>query len=216
MASNNLQKLTPDELLALANQMKTTIGPGPLNLYGVSAGQIAALASGDTDLGTSITGVVSAKAAYHSAVQNRDTKQGVCLGAIVSIAKSIYANPAVTPAMISALGLQPHSTTRTKVTPSTPTELTATPSPDGNVLLKWNRNGNPSSVNFLIESQTGTGAWTFVQDTGKARVTLGGYVPGVAVSFRVVASKNGLMSAASTTAAIYAAPPSAPALQIAA
>lgn len=216
MPSNNLQTMSPADLLNLATQMKTTIGPGPLTTYGVSTAQIAALATGDTDLAAAITAVVAAKAAYHSAIQARDAKQDECLSAMVSIAKTVYANSAVTPTMIAALGLQPHSTSRTRITPATPTELTATPSPDGTVLLKWNRNANPSGVNFLIETQTGTGDWTFLQDTGAARVQISGYTPGVSVSFRVTASKNGLMSAASLPTVIYSSAPSLPALQLAA
>lgn len=71
------------------------------------------------------------------------------------------------------------------------------------MFLSWERNGNPYSVQFVIEAKVGTGEWEIAAMTTKAKITLENYVPGQEASFRVYAQKNELESSPSNVAVIY-------------
>lgn len=201
-ASKKIQNLSAEALVSLAGQMIAAIGTGETNPYGFSKTQTDAIATDKTAL-VAANGAV-AKAAYHAAVQDRDAKAGATTHAVADLARTAYANAAVTSTMIAALGLQPRASRGTKVVPTTPIHLTGTPMPNGDIRLAWNCYGNAASVNFIVEAQTGAGEWAFVQDTTVAKITLWGYAPGVAVSFRVSASKNKVVSATVSPSSVAA------------
>lgn len=180
----------------------------------MTVAQRTALQTGVTDLTTANAAVQAAKNAYHAAVRDRAAKDVVCTKAAASVATTVYGS-AATEAQISALGLSPRAKERTKVTPKTVVDLSAVPAVDGDVTLKWGRNGNATGVVFLVESQSGTGPWTFVQGTTRCRATLRGYAPGVTANFRVIASKNGVVANPSPVVPVYFVP-LPPALRLAA
>ncbi len=205
MAKNDVQRLSPIDLVLLAGQVQAGIGDGEANAYGVSKAAVDGLAAATEKLEAANQAVVAAKAAYHAAVAEREAERVVCSESVAGIARTAFANPAVTPAMVLDLGLSPHSTSRTKVIPKAPSMLTATPAANGNVRLAWARSGNAKAVNFIIEARDAAGAWRFVAVTTCASATVEGFAPGMATWFRVTASKNGLTSAPSPVAAIYPA-----------
>ncbi|MFN8138963.1 MAG: fibronectin type III domain-containing protein [Fimbriimonadales bacterium] len=78
-------------------------------------------------------------------------------------------------------------------------------SADGNGLveLTWSRNGNIPGTTFAVEMRTDpNGAWEILGVTTKVKFD---YLatPGSYVAFRVTASRNGLMSPASTPFALW-------------
>jgi hypothetical protein len=104
--------------------------------------------------------------------------------------------------MLSAIGLDPRSTTRTRRLPIVPTGFAAVPAVDGTVKLTWNRNGNVSGTSFLIEQKVGT-TWTFISSTTSTKITLSGYTPGTTSTFRVIATRLQMSSPASNEFTIY-------------
>lgn len=215
MPKNEIQSLSPDALVHLADRMIVAIDAATPAAYGITTGQVGFLGAQRDALETANQAATNAKAAARAAIQDRDAKGASCTTVVATIANIVYANPAVTPAMIADLGLSPRSTTRTRVVPVTPLRLTAIPQPTGAILVEWDRNGNPSGVNFVVEAQVGGGDWRFVQDTTATRLLLSGYAPGMPVSFRVSASKNKTTSDPSSVATLYPAS-SVPALRLAA
>ena len=69
--------------------------------------------------------------------------------------------------------------------------------------LSWNRNGNPYSVSFVVESSADGTNWSTAAYTGKRTAMLEGYAPGVKTYFRVRATHRNVASLPSNTFAIY-------------
>ena len=203
--ANKYNNYNPAQTLELADSISSTIPPLTPNPYGTSSAQMTALTTAKTALAADITATAAARAAYRAAVEQRDSSQAATTSAIASIAATIFGNPLVTPTMIAATGLVPRSTSRAKVVPTTPINLVANPQPNGQVNLKWGRNGNKMGVVFRVEAKSASGIWMMVTEATGCKVTLTGYTPGIPVYFRVTASKNGIVSGASNEAIIYGA-----------
>ena len=202
---NDLYKLSFLEAVSFANAMLSVTGKESPNPFSIPAGQLTDLFNDSVSLSAANADVDSARMAYHSAISAREAAHRSCLGAISTVARTAYANPSLTPSQIDSLGLKPRATTRTKIVPKAPRDLVAVPTIAGNVDLKWDRNGNVngSGVVFIVESQVGTGAWTFVTETSKSKLTVLNYAVGEQASFRVIASKNGARSTPTQVAVVY-------------
>ena len=183
---NSITNLSPQALVAFNRLLATHLTPA----FGVPQAQQDALSTRTGRLATLNADVEEARALLRQVVTDREGARKLAAEAASGIANMVYANPAVTPGMIASLGLQPRSTSRTKVVPETPLRLTATPQPTGAILLEWDRNGNAPGVNFLVEAKLGAGEWGLAQDTTATRVLLAGFAAGAPVVFRVSASKN--------------------------
>jgi hypothetical protein len=194
--------LSDAELQSLANQMDAVLTTSAAS-YGVSGAQATTFNGASSDFGVALVDVTAKKAALASSVQAKDTDRGELLDNISLIANIVYNNPAVTPAMIAALGLAPRSTTRTLHQPKTPENLLATPYASGNVLLKWSRGENVYGAVYVIEAKGETGDWEQVWSTTKTRVTLTDYTPGVPMWFRIRATRNNQISTPSNESPIY-------------
>ena len=183
---NSISNLSPLALAAFNQNMVYHLSAA----YAVPADQKTELEAATENLGLNNTEVDSARVAYRKAVADRENARKRAADAAAQVARTVYANPAVSPGMIQGLGLQPRSTSRAKVVPVSPLRLTATPQNTGAVLLEWDRNGNAPGVNFLVEAKLGAGEWTLAQDTTATRILLTGFAAGAPVAFRVSASKN--------------------------
>ena len=200
MPRNSLQHLPAEDLAALARRMVAGIGPHPANPYGVATG---ALGQAALRLAEANRAVDAARDAYRAAVQARLTSAEACADEAARVANAVYANPAVTPAMVAAIGLSPRAESRTRITPRTPTRLVAEALPSGRVRLQWERAGNLPGVVFRVERLVPGGVWTIVDETTAARITLAGYAPGSPVAFRIVAAKSGRVAAPTGAAVVY-------------
>lgn len=216
MPENNLTSLTPTQAAALGAQIIAATGGTAPNPYSIPAATLNALSGLDQDTLNAATDVDAKKAALRASMQERDALLRSLVESLAEIARSVYANPAVTPAMVAALGLQPRSTARVRIVPKTPTDLLATVTENGAIALKWNRFGNAKGVNFVVEAKVGTGDWAFVGSTTACRLALEGYATGAAVGFRVSASNGGTVSAPSAAATVFPSSSSAPTLRLAA
>lgn len=201
MPRNDIQSLPPLALAAFNQHLGAKIN----ELYNVPKTQTDKLDSTTALLVVANQRVDDAKSAYRAAIRDREAAKRTAADAAAQVAKTVYAVPTNTPGMIAAVGLSPRSTSRAKIVPTVPQRLTATPNTDGSVRLEWDRNGNGTGVNFLVETRLLGAEWTFLGDTTATKTLLAGYAPGAPVAFRVVASKNGTQSAPSSEATIYAA-----------
>lgn len=202
---NRFNNLTPSQLKEKALNAYTVIeGSGDPNAYGVPDATLTELNTNQGLLGTAISLVESTKAAYESALQDREEAFGVTVESLSSIGNVIYNNPEVTDGMIAAAGYAVRDTVRTPVVPVTPTELVAQPFADGTVKLKWNRNGGRYGIVYNIEARADSSSqWLPVLTTTRQREVVEGFAPGVATWFRVVATRNSLTAPASEPISIY-------------
>jgi len=201
---NNFQGKSDAALSAMAHQANTVISAALLS-YGVTAPQIAAVEAGADTLDADVTEVTAKTASLKAAHEGKRADRTTLINSLTFVGNIIYNNPAVTSEMIAAAGYAVHDDSGTPITPNQPLDLLANPFADGSVNLKWKRNGNPQGVTFLVEARTETGDFEFVTSTGKAKVTVNGFAPGVGMWFRVTASKNDLTSLPSNEAPIYVA-----------
>ena len=219
MPKNRLQNLSPEDLVTLSTAIYNGVGGADPNPYGVTPAARAALGQAVSLAADLNVATASARRALASTLEDRDGAARALAKVVAQTANAIYANPNVTAGMIAALDLSSRATTRTRITPKTPTDLGTNLLPTGAILLKWTRSGNPQGVVFRIEERAPTGDWTMVEETTATRIVLAGYPLGEPVAFRVVASKSGQIALPTTPVTFYGpdfAPPSAPALKLAA
>lgn len=212
---NNLNTLPDSQLDDVFKQFLNVVGVAPTT-YGLTAGNITALTNYQEQFGDALSNLVNARALAKSATQTRDSTRQDALVFFSQLLATVYHNPSVTDAMLTEAGLAPRDTNRTKKVPYQPTNLNATPTPNGNVTLTWDANGNTYGVAYVVEYQApGAETWNYLGTSFKRRVTYGGFAPGTEMWFRVSATRNSLTSDPSYPAFIYT-PASVPALKIAA
>lgn len=161
---------------------------GPLNLTPANLLEIAAMASG---LSTALNAGTTAKVALKLALQNKDMQLKTSKATLAKWAKTFRANPAISDALLDQLMLPHHSTPGTKTPPAQPLDLVATPDVQGLVALRWKRNGNRSTTQFMVETQNAPGGpWSLAGGTTKVRFEFQA-VLNEYVAFRVIAARDG-------------------------
>lgn len=183
--------------------------------YGLTEVEIEILGDTNSEFGTDISLATTLENDRKAAVATKNSKRAELISAMSTVAKKIYANPAVDDAMLAKIGLSPRPVYGTRTTPKTPTNLTATTSGDGVVVLKWSRNGNSSSAQFTVWSKGSTGDWTSLASTNKLKITLDSPA-GVFKMFRVTSTVNNQTSLPSDQVSIYGSGSSSTTLSIAA
>lgn len=118
-------------------------------------------------------------------------------------AKVINANPAISSALKSELGL---NVSPSPVGPVAPVEdLSVKGFSNGDNKLVWKRAGNKGGTVFQVQAKIGgTGPWTIVGTTTRIRFTHSGQTPGVAMLYRIVSERGGTLSSPSNEASVYA------------
>jgi len=110
----------------------------------------------------------------------------------------------VTSVLLEALGLNANDANLTPIVPVAPSDLVVEGRSNGINYLKFNRNGNKSTVNFVIESKTGDEtAYKFVTVTKKTRFQHKNQTPGVRVFYRVKAVNGDFETEFSNEAVVY-------------
>lgn len=203
--ANKFSEKSAEELVPFATNVAAVLGSGGLsNPYGVDAALISALTASDTALTTSINAQVAADAVKKAATATKATKKSAVVSNLTAIADVVYPNPAVTDAMLVALGFSPRPV-KTVTTPVTPTVINAFPTTLGEVKLQWARSGNKKSgVIFVVETSTDGTNWTFLASTTRVSYVATGFAPGVPAWFRVKATTSTASSLPSASTSIYA------------
>lgn len=202
MAQNSYNTASIPSLVTLVNQILAAMSPSPTT-YGATATQMTSLTTALDNLTTAASNKDSAYAAALAATQGQDTAKQAVIDQVQVLASQMYAKTTLTNEQIQATGLAVHDDVKSHVTPQQPTGLEAFAYADSTVFLKWNRNGNPYGIQFVVEAQVDGGAWTQVYSTKKKSARFGGFTPGVLTFFRVTAWNNDEASFPSLTASIY-------------
>ncbi|MEQ1935753.1 MAG: fibronectin type III domain-containing protein [Fimbriimonadaceae bacterium] len=201
MSANNYNNMNDGNTFVFAKNLSTVLASDPAS-YGVTLATATSLTGSVGTYQNSLTDLEQGKAALKAKTSTKNSSKAAVIAKIQAIAKDVYANEAVTPAMLGALGLAVHGGGGAPISPTAPNSLWADAFSNGTVKLKWNRGTNPQGVTFVIEAWNGT-AWNVVWVTTKAKATLNGFAPGVEVRFRMYASHNSTASAYSNEAIIY-------------
>ena len=201
MARNDYSHMPHAELRVLAGQMAASIGADPA-AYGATSGQITQLNAMRDEFAADLIDVAMAKATLRSLVCKQNADKTSLVDLVALLARQMYNVPGISDAKVVETGLAVRDRVRSRVEPVMPTKLTATPSADSSVTLKWGKE-NPYGVLYIVEASVAGGEWTQVFATKRGKVALHGFKPGVPTLFRVRASNNGVMSPPSNAVAIY-------------
>ena len=187
--------------LAVCNANKV-----PLALTTNDLTEIQAAATG---FPTTLNAWVAAQAAAGNAKTAKDVQKATTATIINKWAKIFRANNAIPDALLDQLMVAPHKPGRTSSPPVTPTEFQCVADGDGNISMKWRRNGNTSATSFVIEWRGSASApWTQIGATTRAKFSWQS-TPGEYAAFRVRATKKGQSSAASNQFVVWNGQPNA-------
>jgi len=154
---------------------------------------------------TQLNDVESKKAALASAVASKNATKESVIQKVRAVVNKIQANPAVTPAMKSQLGISTREGGQYPQNPIAPTHLVANLLPDGRIKLNWNRNGNAPTALFIIEYRLmPAGNWTLLDFVSKTSYIHAGYPVGTIIEYVVKARKTTKTSSQSNIAIIDA------------
>lgn len=207
MSKNRYRTVSNTAVQVIVNQMISTMTPSPTT-YGTSTTQLGTLGTLNANLAGEVESAENAKLALKVAMDAQEAARSAINDQIAIMAKQMYAKTGLSDAQIAATGLEPRDHVRTIHNPITPSQFAATPNADGTVLFEWARNGNPYGVVFVLEASVEGGPWNAVFSTKRARVTVGGFAPGLETATRVRATNRGLASLPSFEQVLY--PTSAP------
>lgn len=190
-----------DFIAWLANFL--TIANANLVPLGLIAGDLTPITALQPTYSTYLNDVEAKKAALASSVDTKDATKDSIIQKVRVVVNKIQANPAVTPALKSQLGISTHEGGHYPVSPVPPSELVAELLPDGNIELDWSRNGNAPGTQFVIEySLFPTGNWTLLNVVTKTSFVHSGHPLGIPIQYWVKARKGSETSHPSNIAVI--------------
>lgn len=154
---------------------------------------------------SNLNDVETKKASLASAVATKDATKDSIIQKMRMVVNKIQANPAVTPALKSQLGISTHEGGHYPQHPIPPSELLAELLPDGSIELDWSRNGNAPGTQFVIEyCLAPSTTWTLLDVVTKTSFIHSGHPLGKAIQYWVKARKNSETSGASNIAVVNA------------
>ncbi len=172
-------------------------------VLGLVPADITALEAARDDFGTARTARANAAAAAVASTVNKNNNRTSVLAIVGGYNALWQADSGVSDLIIADLGLTVHDETPSTIGVFTPLNFTASGQGNGNVTMKWQRNGNKWGCNFFVEVSTDNGVtWSLKTATTKARITLIGVTIQPTI-YRVRAERNGTISGASSQSLVY-------------
>ncbi|MCX6153193.1 MAG: hypothetical protein NT007_03425 [Candidatus Kapabacteria bacterium] len=138
-------------------------------------------------------------------MNTKDATKDSIIQKVRVVVNKIQANPAVTPALKSQLGISTHEGGSYPQHPIPPSELVAELLPDGNIELDWSRNGNAPGTQFVVEySIPPYSQWILLNVVTKTSFIHIGHPLGLPIQYIVKARKGSETSGASNIAVVNA------------
>ena len=171
---------------------------------GLNATDITSLTSAQSAFSYTVSTFTAQQASFHAASKSKATTRKSTVTTIRTVVRKIQGYPGVSAALKASLNINPHDGKRTHTPPTQPLSLVATPDSSGVNSLKWKRNGNSRTTNFLVEATTGAGKpFAVVGNTTKAKFDHTGQTPGVMMTYRVTATRADASSLPSLPVTVY-------------
>lgn len=157
---------------------------------GLSEPQVAQITAAAAEIASAYESWTTAVASAKAVLVTKDETFADTKALIDSFAKLFRADNGIPDALLAELAVAPHIPTRSFNAPVTPTGFTGSATANGQITLKWKREGNTSSTQFIVESATSdAGPWTLATITNSTKATLQA-TPGQFITYRVVAKKG--------------------------
>lgn len=200
----NILDINKDEQLATLMLQQVPVIIANAATLGVDPADIDALSAAYSSFNTSIGAAATAKANAKATVTAKNKNKQSARALLRQYAKIWRASPAVSDQLLNQLFLAPKSTPGTQTPPTTPTGLTFSATGNGQITLRWKRNGNRQGTTFLIQtSDSASGEWNTFEATTKTSFVYNG-TPGVAVWFRIIARRDGVSAAPTLPVSVWA------------
>ncbi len=157
---------------------------------GLSALQSEQISDACDEAGAAFSSWTNAQAAANAARITKDQTFADTKALVDSFAKVFRADVTIDDAILAEILVAPHRTPPTQSAPVTPTNFVGTANADGEVTLRWKRNGNTPATQFIVESRASdAGAWTTSGVTNTTKFVTQA-TPGAYISYRVRAKKK--------------------------
>lgn len=172
-------------------------------VLGLTAADLTEIGSAATSAQTQLNNWEAAKTAARASRVTKSNTLKASKSVVSKWAKVFHGNQAVPDSVLSQLMLPPHNSPRTNTPPTQPLALVASADGNGNIELRWKRNGNIAGTTFLIEYRlTATAAWSILGSTTKAKF-FHTSAPGSYIEFRVTAQRADNESLPSTSVVLW-------------
>jgi hypothetical protein len=163
--------------------------------------ELAQINNAAINLSNELTNASEAKTTYRSAIGEKNAVKSVSIATARSYARTFKANPSVPESVLLDLGIV-SSNTSNPVTMVT--GLTVVGCDNGINSLKWNRNGNSSGTQFIVEYSIGTQTnWKFAGAPTRTSFDHEGQAPGVFTWYRVTAMRANNSSVPCPAVSVY-------------
>jgi hypothetical protein len=182
-----------------------TVANANLVALGLVAADLTPVSTLQPTFTANINDVEAKKAALASAIDTKDATKELVIQKVRVVVNRIQANPAVTVALKSQLGISTKDGGSVPQHPLAPNQLVAELLPDGSIELDWNRNGNGPGTQFVIEYRALPSAnWQLLNVITKTSYIHSGLAIGAGIEYRIKARKGNETSVPCNTAVIHA------------
>ncbi len=168
----------------------------------VSDGDLEFIQDAQTNFDTSLESQVTAKAIAETATQTKDSNRAATTATIRNFVNEFQANTNIPEEIYGQLQIPKRGTRGPKGPAITPNDVIAAGQANGDITIKFNRNGNPQSAVFNVQHFNGT-AWVSVASGTRTRFTLSGFPIGVEARFRVTAARGTSVSVPSAEVIVW-------------
>lgn len=146
----------------------------------------------------------AAKNALKATVTEKDAQRDVVRDLVGTFARRWRADENIPDEILAGLRLAPHRSSPVRSAPAPVTDLVITANGEGELSLRWNRNGNVKGTLFMVETApNGSGPWVLLDSVTSTKFSILGE-PGVPIWFRVRTKRRGLTSVACLPVSMWA------------
>ena len=156
------------------------------------------------ELKATVADVESKKIAYQSSVIAKDLKFDEAKDVAKEYNGIFQHDRKIPQVLIKGLGLHQHDTTPSHEVPFPISDLTVSGSPAGIHRIDWDKNGNKSGTQYIIEVKTALdGAYQNVDTVTATKYARKGQTPGVPAWYRITPRRGKLLGDPSEAVGVY-------------
>ncbi len=181
----------------------TTVANANLAALDLVAGDLTPITTLQSIYTSNLNDVEAKKAALAGAVDTKNTTKASIIQNVRVVVNKIQANPNVTTALKAQLGISTREGGQYPINPVEPNELIAEINGDGTIELRWNRNGNGPTTQFIIYTKVGAEInYRILDVVSKTSYKHIGVSLAERIEYYIKARKNGVESGQSNIAII--------------
>lgn len=190
--ANNDYIPNQDSKLSLFLENFFQVCDGNSTVLGLSPAELTTIENAKNNFVIDLQSVETNKASYAASISEKDEQRRQSVAIVRQFAREFKANPAVSPGLLSQLGIV-NPSAQTPVTPVT--NVTVLGCSDGINVISFNRNGNAHPTSFVIEyAETISGPWFLAGVVTKTKFSHPDNVPGDQKFYRIISTRAGTSS----------------------